>query len=192
MPVDIVPKPFGDCSDVLELRPRKFADSRGFFSEVYNRADLAAAGIDINFIQDNHSLSCDAGTVRGLHFQAPPFAQAKLIRVTKGVIFDVAVDIRNGSPTYGQHISVTISADNWNQLLVPAGFAHGFCTLEPNTEVLYKVDAPYSPEHDRGIQWDDPELAIDWPVREEDAVLSEKDSNQPRLSELPAIFHYAK
>ncbi|MDH3194847.1 MAG: dTDP-4-dehydrorhamnose 3,5-epimerase [Hyphomicrobiales bacterium] len=178
----------GDCADIVELKPKKFGDGRGFFSEVYNRTELAEAGFAFDFIQDNHSLSRDKGTVRGLHFQVPPFAQTKLVRVVKGAIFDVAVDIRTGSPTYGRHASIIISAQTWNQVLIPVGFAHGFCTLEPDTEVLYKVDAAYSPQHDRGLLWNDPALAIEWPVEPDIAVLSDKDRNHPTLSQLPASF----
>lgn len=174
--------------DVKLITPRKFGDSRGFFSEVYNAKALAAAGIDIRFVQDNHSLSVETGTVRGLHFQKPPHAQAKLVRVARGRILDVAVDLRPESPTYGQHVSAELSADNWAQLLVPAGFAHGFCTLEPNCEVLYKVDAHYAPESDAGLLWCDPALGIDWPVAAGKALLSEKDAKLPLLKDLGDVF----
>ncbi len=147
-----------------------------------------AAGLDVEFVQDNQSLSRPKGTVRGLHFQVPPFAQAKLVRVTRGAVLDIAVDIRKGSPTYGNHIAVELSAEAWNQLYIPEGFAHGFCTLEPDTELLYKVSAPYSRDDDRGIAWNDPDLGIEWPVAEEDAVLSEKDAVQPAFADLPAYF----
>ena len=174
--------------EVVILRPRKFEDARGFFSETYNAAALAAHGIDLTFVQDNQSLSVERGVVRGLHFQLPPFAQDKLVRVLRGSILDVAVDIRRGSPTFGQHVSAVISAAEWNQILVPAGFAHGFCTLEPDTEVAYKVSAPYSPQHDRGILWNDPALGIDWPVDENSAVLSDKDRLHPTLAQAPDLF----
>lgn len=174
--------------DVKLITPVKHGDHRGFFSEVYNRGALAEAGIELDFVQDNHSLSAERGTVRGLHFQSPPMDIAKLIRVLRGSIFDVAVDIRVGSPTYGQHVTATLDADGWSQLLIPAGFAHGFCTLEPNTEVFYKVTNIYSPEHDLGMRWNDPALGIDWPVTEAEAVLSEKDTRQPLLAELPPYF----
>jgi dTDP-4-dehydrorhamnose 3,5-epimerase len=174
--------------DVKILTPKRFDDGRGFFSEVYNRRRLAEAGLDLNFVQDNHSVSTQAGTIRGLHFQIPPFAQAKLVRVVRGRLLDVAVDLRRSSPTFGQHVAVELSAENWRQLLVPAGFAHGFCTLEPNTEVLYKVTNYYSVEHDRGLAFDDPALGIPWPVTHAEAVLSEKDRKHPRLSELPSYF----
>ena len=177
-----------EIPDIRILTPRRFADDRGFFSEVYNRARLTEAGIDMNVVQDNHSLSRPAGTVRGLHFQTPPFAQDKLIRVTRGRIFDAVVDLRRSSPSYGRHVAVELSAENWQQLFVPAGFAHGFCTLEADTEVIYKVSAPYSPEHDFGLAWDDPALAIQWPVAKSSALLSEKDRRHPMLADLPAYF----
>ena len=174
--------------DVKLIRPRIFRDERGFFSETHNARALKAAGIDALFVQDNHSLSRAKGVVRGLHFQAPPQPQGKLVRVTRGAIFDVAVDIRRGSPTYGQHVSAVLSADNWAQLWVPVGFAHGLCTLEADTEVLYKVTDTYAPECDRGIRWNDPALGIAWPVGPSDAILSAKDANNPLLGELPAYF----
>ena len=172
--------------------PDRFGDDRGFFSESYSRRTLADAGIEDEFVQDNHSLSAQAGTVRGLHYQLPPFAQAKLVRVTRGAILDVAVDIRRGSPTFGQHVAATLSAAAWNQLYVPVGFAHGFCTLEPDTEVIYKVSAYYSRAHDRGIRWNDPELRLAWPVDAAAAILSAKDQIQPRLAEVAPgeLFDY--
>lgn len=174
--------------DVLILRPRRIGDHRGFFSETYNRASFAAAGLDLDFVQDNHSLSAEVGTVRGLHFQIPPRAQHKLLRVVRGAILDVAVDIRRSSPTYGHHVSAVISAREWNQILVPVGFAHGFCTLEPDTEVFYKVTDGYAPQQDRGLLWNDPALAIPWPVTAETAILSERDHRHPPLAELPTYF----
>ena len=178
--------------DVKIVRPQRHGDARGFFSETYNARDFAEAGIDIGFVQDNHAFSAEKGTVRGLHFQTPPFAQDKLVRVVRGAILDVAVDIRSGSPTYGQHVSAVISAEEWNQILLPVGFAHGLVTLEPDTEVLYKVSNFYSREHDLGLLWNDPDLGIDWPVDEAEAVLSDKDRVQPRLRELPAHFTFGK
>lgn len=177
--------------EVRIIRPERHGDARGFFSETWSRRALAGAGIDIDFVQDNHAFSAEAGTVRGLHFQTPPFAQAKLVRVVRGAILDVAVDIRAGSPTYGRHVTAVISAENWDQILVPAGFAHGLATLEPGTEVLYKVSAPYSADHDEGLLWNDPALGIDWRLDEAEAIVSDKDRRQPALADLPAWFHYA-
>ena len=174
--------------DVRLLSPRKHGDRRGFFSETYNRKALAVIGIDIDFVQDNHSYSADKGTVRGLHFQTPPFAQDKLVRVVRGSVFDIAVDLRQGSPTYGRHVSAVLSAQAWNQILVPIGFAHGFMTLEPDTEVIYKVSNYYAPDHDKGLLWNDPALGINWPIADEEAVLSDKDRKQPRLAELITPF----
>ena len=174
--------------EVRLLSPRKHGDRRGFFSETYNRKALAVIGIDIDFVQDNHSYSADKGTVRGLHFQTPPFAQDKLVRVARGSVFDIAVDLRQGSSSYGRHVSAVLSADAWNQILVPIGFAHGFMTLEPDTEVIYKVSNYYAPDHDKGLLWNDPALGINWPIADEEAVLSDKDSKQPRLAELITSF----
>lgn len=172
------------------LEPRRFGDDRGFFSETFRRSTFEDAGIVHDWVQDNHSLSGPRGTVRGLHFQLPPKGQAKLVRVTRGRVLDVAVDLRRGSPTFGQHVAVELSADAWNQLYVPVGFAHGFCTLEEDTEVLYKVSEYYSPEHDRGLRWDDPALGIEWPFSAAEAVLSPKDQAHPLLAELPVCFEY--
>ena len=169
------------------ISPARIEDTRGFFSEVYKRNELEAAGLFLDIVQENHSLSERVGTVRGLHFQIPPFAQDKLIRVVRGRIMDVAVDIRKCSPTYGRHVMVELSADNWQQLLVPKGFAHGFCTLEPDTEVLYKVTDYYAPDCDRGILWNDPDLGIEWPV-EGTASLSDADHKRPRLRDIPSYF----
>ena len=177
-----------EIADVKLIVPKIHRDHRGFFSETYNKAGLAALGGNLEFVQDNHSLSVERGVIRGLHFQIPPFAQDKLVRVIRGSVFDVAVDIRRGSPTYGKHVARVISAADWNQFLVPIGFAHGFCTLEANTEVIYKVTNYYSPEHDRGVLWNDPDLGIAWPIAASEAILSDKDRNNPKLSELPAYF----
>ncbi|MGH9402372.1 MAG: dTDP-4-dehydrorhamnose 3,5-epimerase [Terriglobia bacterium] len=174
--------------DVKIIKPKRHGDSRGFFSETYHKKALAAAGIHLDFVQDNHSLSAERGVVRGLHFQTLPYAQDKLIRVARGAIFDVAVDLRKRSPTFGKHVSVVLSAAAWNQLFVPVGFAHGFCTLEPETEVIYKVTAYYSPENDKGLLWNDPALAIPWPVSADEAILSDKDKRLPRLAELKELF----
>ena len=174
------------------ITPAIFRDERGFFSETYNQKALAEAAIDHPFVQDNQSLSRLKGVVRGLHFQIPPNAQGKLVRVTRGAIFDVAVDIRHGSPSFGRHASVVLSADNWSQLWVPEGFAHGFCTLEPDTEVIYKVTDFYAPKCDRGLAWDDPDLGIAWPLPEAQVILSDKDRRHPRLRDLPAHFNYRR
>jgi len=174
--------------DVKIIEPTRVADARGFFSETWSRRTFQSAGLELEFVQDNHSTSAHAGTLRGLHFQAPPCAQAKLVRVTRGRIFDVAVDIRRSSPTFGRHVAIELSAENWRQLLVPVGFAHGFCTLEPDTEVLYKVTADYSPAHDFGLAFDDPFLNIVWPFEKSNMTLSQKDNQHPNLADLPAIF----
>jgi dTDP-4-dehydrorhamnose 3,5-epimerase len=174
--------------DVKIIQPKKFGDHRGFFSEVYNRQAFAEAGITLEFVQDNHSLSAAVGTLRGLHFQSPPFAQDKLVRVTHGRILDIAVDIRASSPTFGQHVAVELSRENWRQLLVPIGFAHGFVTLEPDTEVIYKVTNVYSSAHDHGLAFDDPALKIDWPLAHDGLTLSDKDRRHPRLADLPRYF----
>ncbi|MBO0661030.1 dTDP-4-dehydrorhamnose 3,5-epimerase [Jiella sp. MQZ9-1] len=174
--------------DVLEIKPRKFGDDRGFFSETYNAQRFAEAGLSMPFVQDNQSFSAARLTLRGLHYQTPPFAQDKLVRVLKGAILDVAVDIRHGSPTFGAWVALHVSAKAFNQILVPKGFAHGFLTLEPDTEVFYKVSAPYSGEHDRGIRWDDPQIGIDWPLDGGTPVLSDKDAVAPTLEETPVIF----
>ena len=176
--------------DVKLLRPQRHADARGFFSEAYSKRDYASIGIRNEFVQDNHSLSRSRGVVRGLHFQTPPFAQAKLLRVLHGSILDVVVDIRLGSPSFGRHIATVLSADDWNQIFMPAGFAHGFCTLEPDTEILYKVDNYYAPEHDRGILWNDPAIGIAWPVSNAEAELSDKDRKLPRLCDLGPVFTF--
>ncbi|MGN6097993.1 MAG: dTDP-4-dehydrorhamnose 3,5-epimerase [Bosea sp. (in: a-proteobacteria)] len=170
------------------ITPKRHGDHRGFFSEVYKQLDMAEAGIDLVFVQDNHSLSAQVGTLRGLHFQSAPFAQDKLVRVGRGRILDVAVDIRTSSPTFGRHVAVELSAENWKQLLVPIGFAHGFVTLEPDTEVLYKVTAPYGPDNDHGLAFDDPALGIDWGLPADRLVLSDKDRKHPRLAEMLRYF----
>jgi dTDP-4-dehydrorhamnose 3,5-epimerase len=170
------------------ITPRKFGDHRGFFSETWSHRAFVEAGLALDFVQDNQSLSARAGTLRGLHFQSPPFAQDKLVRVTRGRILDIAVDIRASSPTFGRHVAVELSAENWRQLLVPVGFAHGFATLEPNTEVIYKVTAPYGPENDHGLAFDDPVLGIDWGLPLSEFTLSDKDRKHPRLADLPRYF----
>ncbi|MGM0884287.1 MAG: dTDP-4-dehydrorhamnose 3,5-epimerase [Bacillota bacterium] len=170
------------------LEPNVFGDHRGFFTESYNEQVAHANGIQHAFIQDNHSLSVEPGVLRGMHYQLNPKAQTKLVRVTAGAIYDVVVDIRKGSPTFGQWQGFILSAANKRQLLVPQGFAHGFCTLVPNCEVQYKVDALYSPEHDRGIAWNDPALAIDWPTS--NPILSDKDGKHPVLADAEINFVY--
>lgn len=178
-----------EIDDVILITPDRYADERGFFSETYNRDRFAeAAGIVADFVQDNQSLSRAKGTLRGMHFQIPPRAQDKLVRAVRGAVLDVVVDIRVGSPTFGRWVSAVLSAENWAQLWVPKGFAHGVCTLEPDTEIAYKTTDTYSAEHDRGLAWDDPELGIDWPVDETSAVLSERDRGHPRLASLEAYF----
>lgn len=170
------------------IQPVRHADARGFFCEVFRKDLLERHGIAADFVQDNHSLSREAGTVRGLHFQIPPCAQAKLVRVVAGAAIDVALDIRRGSPSFGRHLALRLSAEEGNQIFIPEGFAHGFCTLEPDTELVYKVTRYYSAEHDRGLLWNDPALAIDWPVSPGEARLSERDRRHPRLAELPDFF----
>ncbi len=166
-------------SEVLEIVPRKFGDARGFFSETYNSQHLQEAGIDLVFVQDNHSYSAARGVLRGLHYQLPPHAQDKLVRVVRGAIFDVAVDIRAASPTFGRWVGLEVSAARWNQILIPRGFAHGFVTLEPDTEVIYKVTDLYVPACDRSIRYDDPQIGIAWPVDVADLQLSAKDEAAP-------------
>jgi dTDP-4-dehydrorhamnose 3,5-epimerase len=175
---------------VRVILPRRQRDARGFFSEVWREDAMTGAGIDLRFIQENHALSCTTGTVRGLHFQVGKSAHAKLIRCPRGSILDVAVDIRRGSPTYGRHAAVVLSDENWKQCYVPAGFAHGYCTLQPNTEVIYKVTAYYDPSSERGVAWNDPEIGIVWPVAPELAVMTERDRTFPRLAELPEFFAF--
>ncbi len=179
-----------EIPEVKLITPKKFGDHRGFFSEVYNRRALAEAGVELDFVQDNHLLSTERGTIRGLHFQSPPHEGAKLVRVLKGEIVDVALDLRHGSPTFGKHVKVTLRAEDWTQLLIPAGFAHGLCTTVPDTEVFYKTTSYYAPDHDFGVRWNDPALGIEWPVSDSEAVLSEKDTRQPLLADLPHYFSY--
>ncbi|MGM8364869.1 dTDP-4-dehydrorhamnose 3,5-epimerase [Virgibacillus sp. W0181] len=170
------------------LEPKVFTDNRGFFMESFNSKTFTELGLHYDFLQDNHSLSMDKGVIRGLHYQLIPMAQTKLVRVITGSIYDVAVDIRKGSPTFGEWVGVELDGDNFRMLLVPQGFAHGFCTLAENTHVQYKVDAYYSAENDRGIRWDDPALAINWPVT--NPILSEKDRKQPLLKEATMNFTF--
>ncbi|MAF95433.1 MAG: dTDP-4-dehydrorhamnose 3,5-epimerase [Rhodospirillaceae bacterium] len=174
--------------DVRLITPEIHRDERGYFSESFNRETFREIQIDVEFVQDNISLSLVPGVLRGLHFQVSPFAQHKLIQVLRGRIFDVAVDIRRGSSTYGQHVEMELGPEEGHQIFVPIGFAHGFVTLEPETEVFYKVSSYYSPEHDRGIHWNDPRLEIEWPIDSKDVVVSEKDSRNPPLAEIDDYF----
>jgi dTDP-4-dehydrorhamnose 3,5-epimerase len=175
---------------LIQLTPRAFSDARGYFVETYNEKAFRAAGIDALFVQDNQSYSARRGTIRGLHFQLPPAAQAKLVRVLQGSVYDVAVDLRVGSPTYGRHDGATLTAAGREQLFVPRGFAHAFCTLEPDTVVAYKVDAFYAPASDSGLIWNDSTLAIRWPVAPADVVLSDKDQKLGRFADFVSPFSY--
>ena len=172
----------------LLLTPVRHGDARGFFSEVFRQDRFEAAAGPVAFLQDNHSRSSQRGVIRGLHYQAPPFAQGKLVRVTRGAVFDVAVDARRGSPTYGRSVGVELSEGDWRQLWVPPGFLHGFCTLTDDVEFLYKVTAYYSPEHDGAVAFDDPELGIDWPLDGAEPLVSDKDRRAPRFADMPAVF----
>tara|TARA_R110000787_G_scaffold200119_2_gene311164 strand:+ start:9985 stop:10548 length:564 start_codon:yes stop_codon:yes gene_type:complete len=176
--------------EVQILTPRRFGDARGFFSETWSRKALLDIGIDVDFVQDNHSLSREKGVVRGLHFQAPPHAQDKLVRVSAGAVLDVAVDIRVGSPTYGQWTSVRISAENGRQVFVPKGFLHGFVTLEDNTELLYKCSDTYAPDCDGSVYFADPDLGIDWGIDPKDAILSDKDKTAQSFADFKSPFVY--
>jgi dTDP-4-dehydrorhamnose 3,5-epimerase len=182
--MDILPLPL---PDLKLLRPKRFGDERGWFMETYRRDALAAAGIDESFVQDNQSFSAARGTVRGLHLQRPPRAQAKLVRVLAGRILDVALDLRRSSPSFGRHVAVELEADG-TSIYIPAGFAHGFCTLTADVMVAYKVSDTYAPEAETGVLWNDPALGIAWPVTESEATLSARDSRLPRLAELEPIF----
>ncbi|MET4089316.1 dTDP-4-dehydrorhamnose 3,5-epimerase [Bradyrhizobium sp. S3.5.5] len=169
--------------DVLLITPLRHSDERGSFSETFRADLLGAYGVDVDFVQDNHVISKNRGVVRGLHYQLAPRAQGKLVRCSRGVILDVAVDVREGSPTFAKHVAVELSGDNWQQIWVPPGFAHGYVTLDDNCEVIYKTTDYYSPGHERGIAWDDPALQIDWHIAPTKATLSDKDRNLPRLGE---------
>ena len=178
-----------EIPEVLILTPNRHGDERGFFSETYAEHAWQAAGLNhLRFVQDNHVYSAQAGTIRGLHYQIPPHAQAKLVRVSRGAILDVAVDIRRASSTFGRHVSSVISAEAWNQILIPEGFAHGYATLEPDTDVLYKVSDFYAPDTERSICWNDPSIGIDWKIHADEAVVSEKDRDSPLLSEAVDLF----
>jgi dTDP-4-dehydrorhamnose 3,5-epimerase len=180
--------PLPPFPDVLILKPKRFSDLRGFFSETYNKRRLKQAGIDVEFVQDNLSYSEPRGTLRGLHFQREPFAQVKLVSIVKGAVRDVIVDIRHSSPTFGRHVSILLSAEEGNQVLIPIGFAHGFVTLEPDTMLSYKVSNYYSPEHDSGIRFDDPLLGIDWGCDAASIVISEKDQKLPPFDPKATYF----
>lgn len=173
---------------LLELRPRRFNDERGFFSEVWREDHLAEIGIRSRFVQDNHSYSRKRGVLRGMHFQMPPTAQDKLVRVSRGAIFDVAVDVRSGSATFGRWEGIRLSSGEWNQLFIPEGFAHGFVTLEDDTEVVYKVSSVYTPESERAIRFDDPEIGIEWPVEVDAVIISDKDRAAQSLSAIETGF----
>jgi len=175
--------------EVMLITPPRYADSRGFFSEVYTASKFAAIGLDEHFIQDNQSRSAK-GVVRGLHCQIAPNVQGKLVRVLSGSIWDVAVDIRVGSPTYGQHVAAILSADNGAQLWIPGGFLHGFMALEADTDVLYKVNAPYDRGAERGVQWNDPGLALPWPLAPDEAIVSDKDQELPRLADCDPWYRF--
>lgn len=177
-----------NLSDVIVLEPNIFQDNRGFFSEVYNKQILHNVGIETNFVQDNHSMSKLTGTFRGFHFQLPPYEQAKLVRVIRGSILDVVIDIRTNSSTFGDHYSVLLSSENRKQIFVPTGFAHGFLTLEDNTEVLYKTSNYYTPDSEGGINYNDRKLKISWPINEKKFILTQRDKSWPDLSELEKIF----
>lgn len=174
--------------DVRLVTPRRFSDSRGFFSETYNERVFNDAGINARFVQDNHSYSAERHTVRGLHYQAPPFAQAKLFRVLRGAVLDVAVDVRKESPTYGRWVSAMLSAENGKQIFVPHGFLHGFVTLQAHTEVAYRVDAYYSKTSDGAVLWNDPDLAIDWGIEPNRAILSDKDTTATAFRDFSSPF----
>ncbi|MBZ0123357.1 MAG: dTDP-4-dehydrorhamnose 3,5-epimerase [Roseovarius sp.] len=177
-----------ELDGVLILTPVRHGDARGFFSESWNRRRMAEHGIETDFVQDNHSFSSKVGTVRGLHFQAPPHAQAKLVRCGRGRLFDVAVDIRRGSPTFGRWVGVELSFDNGRQLLVPEGFLHGFITREPDTEIIYKCSDYYAPDCDGAVRFDDPDIGIDWGIDPKRAVLSDKDRAAPLLRDFESPF----
>jgi dTDP-4-dehydrorhamnose 3,5-epimerase len=187
--LEIVP---AELPGVRVLSPHRHQDARGFLSEVWREDALYKAGINLRFVQENHTLSQVVGTIRGLHFQIGETAQAKLIRCPRGSILDVAVDIRRGSPNFGRHVAVALSAENWKQLYVPVGFAHGYCTLEADSEVIYMVTAYYNPQSERGVAWDDPEIGVAWPVGPDTAILTERDRGFPSLAELPDFFSFAK
>jgi dTDP-4-dehydrorhamnose 3,5-epimerase len=174
--------------EVILITPDRFGDERGFFSETWHHSRFADLGIPRHFVQDNHAFSAPKGVLRGLHLQIAPNPQGKLVRVVRGSIWDVVVDVRHGSPTFGQHVGSVLSAENWKQLWIPVGFLHGYCTLEPDTEVIYKVTGEYDRSAERGVAWNDPDLEVPWPITESEAILSEKDRKLPFLADCPAWF----
>jgi dTDP-4-dehydrorhamnose 3,5-epimerase len=175
---------------VLVLTPARHGDARGFFSESWNARRMGEAGLHYDFVQDNHSVSATPGTVRGLHYQSPPHAQAKLVRCGRGALFDVAVDFRAGSDTFGQWVGVELTQDNGRQLMIPAGFLHGFVTRVPDTEIIYKCTDYYAPDCDGAVRWDDPDIGIDWGLGTDQAVLSSKDATAPMLADTPSPFSH--
>jgi dTDP-4-dehydrorhamnose 3,5-epimerase len=177
-----------EVPDVKLITPPQFRDGRGFFSETWKQGGFAEAGISGPFIQDNHAVSVGMGVLRGLHCQIGPNAQGKLVRCVKGAIYDVAVDVRHGSPTFGKYVGATISAANWTQIWVPVGFLHAYCTLTEETEVIYKVTGPYDKAAERGVIWNDPDIGIAWPIAPDGVILSDKDRVLPRLLDLPVLF----
>lgn len=177
-----------EIDGLVEIIPRHIDDGRGYFSEVFRTDRFSEQVGPVDFVQDNQSLSVRSGTIRGIHFQSHPAAQAKLVRCIAGKLFDVAVDLRNGSPTYGRWVSVVLTPEQNNQLWIPAGFGHGFCTLEPNTIVQYRVSNYYSADDDKGVAWDDPTIGVEWPDEADPDTLSAKDRQQPKLVDLPAYF----
>jgi dTDP-4-dehydrorhamnose 3,5-epimerase len=178
--------------DILAIMPTKHGDHRGFFSETYRKSFLGSEGVNADFVQDNHVFSAERGVLRGLHFQVPPHAQGKLVRCVRGAILDVSVDIRKGSPTYGHHVAIELSAVNWKQLWVPPGFAHGYLTLVTNCEVIYKVTDYYAPDCERGIAWDDPSIGVDWPFPSADLTLAGRDRLNPRLADVEPVFQFER
>jgi dTDP-4-dehydrorhamnose 3,5-epimerase len=180
-----------DLPEVIEITPVRHGDDRGWFSEIYRTEEFSAAtGFDEGFVQDNESFSAEPGTLRGIHYQVAPFVQVKLVRVVSGAVLDVAIDLRRGSPTFGHHVAVTLAASVGNQLLIPSGFGHALCTLEPNTHVEYKVSSPYAPSSERSVRWNDPALGIGWPSDVGEPVLSPRDAVAPLLADQPDIFEY--
>ena len=176
---------------IILIKPTRHEDERGFFSETYSRRRYKELGINVDFLQENHSFSWKSGTLRGLHFQAPPDAQAKLVRCGQGAIFDVAVDIRKGSPTFGQWQGYELNEENGHQLYVPVGFAHGFVTLKPRSEIIYKCTGYYAPEAEGSIRWDDPSIGIEWPIVEK-LIINKKDADAPYFNDIESPFMFGE